>query len=168
MYPDDTFDLSITNQGIMFVSDPDKALAQIYRTTKPGGVCYITSWNQLGHKIIAMKVIKRLRGENGRWDTPPNFWKEEWNDPAHLTSKLEQFGFKECAAEIKLEYINYPAPEGFSFAVENLPKLYANWITLKEGEEEPWGKIWEEELLPYNTSEGVKIPMWANIARGKK
>jgi ubiquinone/menaquinone biosynthesis C-methylase UbiE len=151
----------------MMMPNPDKALAHLYRTTKPGGVCYISSWHRMGHLEIGMQVIKELRGEDGKWDFPPNLWKEEWNDPAYHKAKMEKAGFVDCGVKTILEHIIYPSIE---YAVEVVPQFYLPWITFKEGEEASWNKIWAAEIRRYSTltEDGVKIPMWANIAWGKK
>lgn len=48
--------------------------------------------------------------------------------------------------ETKLEYILYPGKEGLESGAEMVPKLYARLITLKDGEEEKWNRLWREEL----------------------
>jgi len=149
----------------MFFPDAEKALKQLYRVTKPNGTCYVTSWHRMEHhQDIALRIIKRLRGENGQFDTPLVFWNQKLNDPNYLVSELEKAGFNDCGAETKLEYIIYPGVQGLEFAKENLPKLYAKFIVFKEGEEEDWKKYWNEEMDQHYTSEGVKLKMWANIS----
>ena len=101
--------------GFMLFPQPEKAAKQLYRVTKPGGKCYITSWHRVGHTDIAIQVIKRLRGESGTYDIPLTFWKKEMEDPEYLVSELSNVGFKDCGAETKLRYIIYPGKEGINF-----------------------------------------------------
>ena len=47
-YEDDHFDISITNFGIFFYSDPEKGAREIHRTLKKGGTAFVTCWKETG------------------------------------------------------------------------------------------------------------------------
>jgi hypothetical protein len=163
------FDLSITVMGIMFVPDSGKAMEHLYRTTKQGGTCYITTWKTMQHKDIGERVIERLCGKNWKYSVPKNFWKPEWNDPNYLVSELERVGFKDCQVETSEEYIFYPGPEGVACAVGLFSMQYGSFIDLKEEEQEQWKQLWEEEIKQdCLTKDGIKIKMVAIIAWGNK
>lgn len=44
IFPDNTFDISVTNFGIFFYPDPIQGAKELYRTLKPDGVAYVTCW----------------------------------------------------------------------------------------------------------------------------
>ena len=156
--------------GVMFFPDPDKAFNHLFRITKPDGKCFITTWNQMEHLQIAERLVPRLRPDQAASEVSLKLWQIPWDDPEYLKAQLAKAGFRDYGVETKLEYIVYPGKDGFEFGAENLPKLYAKLIALKdEGEEEKWNRLWREELERENyTSEGVKLKMWANIAWGTK
>jgi ubiquinone/menaquinone biosynthesis C-methylase UbiE len=74
------FDLSITVIGVRFIPDSDKALNHLYRVTKPGGKCFITTWHRLEHFQIAEQLIRRLRPDQG----PLKLWQVPWDDLDYL------------------------------------------------------------------------------------
>ena len=152
----------------MIFSEPEKAAKHLYRVTKPAGKCYITSWKDVGHKDVAIRVIKRLRGPNGTYDIPLTLWKKEMSDPEYLVSELEKVGFKNCQGETLLRYCVYPGKEGLEFGSGNLPKFYEKFIDFKEGEEEKWLGIWAQELAKDYSDGAVRLKMWANIVWGTK
>ena len=154
----------------MFFPDADKALNHLFRVTKPGGKCFITTWYRLEHLEIAERLVRRLRPDQQASSTPLKFWQLPWDEPEYLKAQLSKSGFRDCGVQTRLEYILYPGKEGLDFGAENLPKLYAKLITLKdEAEEEKWNQLWREELERENYSNGdVRLKMWANIAWGTK
>jgi ubiquinone/menaquinone biosynthesis C-methylase UbiE len=46
-FPDNTFDVVITNQDYEFVNDAQKLMDEIFRVLKPGGVCFFGARNKL-------------------------------------------------------------------------------------------------------------------------
>jgi ubiquinone/menaquinone biosynthesis C-methylase UbiE len=71
----------------------EKAAKHLYRVAKPGGKCYITSWKDAGYKHIAIRVIKRLRREEGNYDIPLIFWKNHLADVEYLATDLQKVRF---------------------------------------------------------------------------
>jgi ubiquinone/menaquinone biosynthesis C-methylase UbiE len=154
--------------GFMFFPQPEKAAKHLYRVAKPGGKCYITSWKQVGYTDIAFRVIKALRGDQGTYDIPLVLWKKEMEDLDYLVSELTSAGFKDCTAENIVSYSVQPGMEGLKFMAASLPKHYEKFMKFKEGEEEKWLGIWEEEVAKEFSNGAVRIKMIANIASGTK
>jgi len=48
-YESDTFDAALCALGLMYVPDPDRAIAEMVRTVTPGGRVVITVWGQRKH-----------------------------------------------------------------------------------------------------------------------
>jgi ubiquinone/menaquinone biosynthesis C-methylase UbiE len=48
-YPDNTFTNSYTNLGFPFFSNGEKAAGHVYRTLRPGGTAFISTWKKLGY-----------------------------------------------------------------------------------------------------------------------
>jgi ubiquinone/menaquinone biosynthesis C-methylase UbiE len=154
----------MTAMALFVVPDVERAMNHLYRTTKPGGKCYITSWHKGEWKDIATGLVKQLRGEDA--DIDLTLWKQEWWDPQHLVSLLEKVGFGNCHVETTLQHMNYPGSEtGLVVAVATLSKMSAQVFKLKENEQERWKTLWEDALEGMH---GVKVKMWANIGWGTK
>jgi ubiquinone/menaquinone biosynthesis C-methylase UbiE len=168
-YPDNTFDLSITVMGIMIIPDTEKALAHIYRTTKPGGTCYITSWHRTQHMDIAIRTMEQIRRPGRPHDVMSSSTKRGWEDPHYVRAQLEKVGFKDCGEEIRPEISFIPGAEEISFSIELITKTYVEMIEFEEGEQERWTTLWEQELRRECVSEdGLTNKMWANIGWGTK
>ena len=167
-YPDATFDLTLTVMGIMFLSNPERGLEQLHRVSKPGGKCYFTTWHGMESIDMAKRVVKRLRGEDGNFDYPPQLWKAEMEDPKYLVSELERIGFNECGSETTETYLCYPGPNTIDVAMRFLPMLFQRFLNFKDNEKERWLQLWREEFKKYETEEGIKIKMWPNYVWGTK
>src|SRR5579859_413486 len=153
--------------GIMPLPNADKALSHLYRTLKPGGTCVITSWYRLQYHDLGLEILKRLRGEDAYYDIDASKWKAEWLDPQYLKTQMERAGFKDCRVETILEYSRY---ESLEYAAKVMPKVSGMLVKFKEGEEELWGKYWEESLRKYCLAgDGtVNMKMSANIGCSTK
>src|SRR5271156_3067149 len=154
--------------GIMFMPDAEKALKHLYRVTKPGGQCYITSWHRMEHKEMAARVLKKLRGEDVNVAQTFPMWPPQMEDPDYLPSALAKVGFKNTGGEVKPEHMVYRGKDGIRIGYEFIPKLYERMMTFKEGEQEKWNQLWNDELGKATSSDAMTIPVWAIIAWGTK
>ena len=156
--------------AIMYLPEPAKALAHLYRVTRPGGICFITTWHRTETRTIGEHVLRRLRGRHDAVDRPMHFWKREMEDPGYLISEMEKVGFRDCRAEQRLVYATYPCGlRGIDLAMELAPVLLSKYIDFKdEMERERYKELWREEFKQRETKEGLRIKMWANIVCGTK
>ncbi|KAF7856024.1 hypothetical protein EAF04_009980 [Stromatinia cepivora] len=77
-YPNNTFDVSITNFGISFFSDSIAGAKEIHRTLKPGGKAVITCWKEppffsllhAAQSIIKPHSPPLIRPQLERWSHP--------------------------------------------------------------------------------------------------
>lgn len=155
--------------GLMFLPNPSKGLEQLYRVSKPGAKCYITTWYRMETVEIGKRMIKRLRGEEGNFDFPVQLWKPEMEDPKFLVSEFEKVGFKECGSQIIETHVHYPAPNAVDIAMTFIPVIFQRYLKFKDEEEkERWSQLWREELKKFETEEGIKIKMWPIYVWGMK
>jgi len=148
--------------------DPEKALKHLYRVTKPGGQCYITSWHRMEHKEMAARILRRLRGESVNVAETFPLWTPQMEDPKYLPSALEKVGFKNTGGEVRPDKMVYRGQDVIRIGYEFLPRLYERMITLEDGEQEKWNQLWNEELEKAISSDTLTIPAWAIIAWGTK
>ncbi|KAJ9644183.1 hypothetical protein H2204_001534 [Knufia peltigerae] len=90
-FPDESFDLSITNFGIFFLPEPQKGADHIYRTLKPGGTAVVTTWKERRMMETVKQAQKLIRPDLKPLGAP---WEEEWSKEETLRSVLENAGFK--------------------------------------------------------------------------
>jgi ubiquinone/menaquinone biosynthesis C-methylase UbiE len=64
--PDSSFDVVISSECIEHVPDPKKALREIVRVLKPGGVIVVTTPNKFWYPILWLSVVTGIRNFSGR------------------------------------------------------------------------------------------------------
>ncbi len=62
---DDSFDLVCCWQALSWLKEPEKALQQLIRITKPGGVIYISSLFNIDHDVDVYSQVYDLTRESG-------------------------------------------------------------------------------------------------------
>ena len=100
-FPDNHFDLSITNFGIFFLPDPQRGADQIYRTLKPGGIAMVTTWKErrmMDTILKAQKAIAHTSTDAQKADGPglkmlDTPWAEPWSKENKLRDVLTGAGF---------------------------------------------------------------------------
>ncbi|KAI9647140.1 hypothetical protein NHQ30_003523 [Ciborinia camelliae] len=90
-YSNDKFDLSITNFGIFFFSDPIAGAREIYRTLKPGGKAAVTCWKEPPFYPLLHAVQSIIKPH-----TPPLIRPklDIWCIPDTMQTTLRSGGFK--------------------------------------------------------------------------
>ena len=107
-YPDDTFTHSYTNLGILFFTDPEKGAAQIYRTLKPRGTAFVTTWGKLGYLPTIQKAQKIVRPNDKPWRPPVD---EDWFTKDKLRNVLGKGGFDPNKIQIRTCRCSYRAED---------------------------------------------------------
>jgi SAM-dependent methyltransferase len=90
-FDSDTFDASVTNFGIFFLSDLLKGMKETHRTPKPGGVAVLTCWESLDYIYEIFAKIEKLV-KPAREITRPDFLLK-WKDGATMERLLKDAGF---------------------------------------------------------------------------
>ncbi|KAG9237740.1 S-adenosyl-L-methionine-dependent methyltransferase [Amylocarpus encephaloides] len=172
---DDTFTHVFTNFGIMAgPSSPDskgplRAVKEIYRVTRKGGVAVTTTWWKRGFDVAMEKTTGRVKpgekafsfGSNGEWETG-----------RYLMGMMEDAGFKREGMSVKCVKGAISA-RSLEELVEN--NMLFKDIAYKGYSEEELGQvrvILAEELQKLEvykkTDDGVEVEQWAWIGVGFK
>ncbi|KAL5044805.1 S-adenosyl-L-methionine-dependent methyltransferase [Aspergillus fruticulosus] len=103
-FSDNTFTHVYMNFGIFFLPDPVRGVEEIYRTLKPGGHVYISTWKDLGY-LDTLREAQRIihpdsanTGERGVFFSQP--YSEEWFTESKLRDTLIAGGFDVSRTEI--------------------------------------------------------------------
>jgi ubiquinone/menaquinone biosynthesis C-methylase UbiE len=89
---DDDFDYSFTNFGFLFFKDADKAAKHVYRTLKPGGSAYVTTWKSLPYVEAIQKAAVSVRPGYSEPVVPLN---PLWMNAAHVEDVFRRAGFED-------------------------------------------------------------------------
>lgn len=84
-YPDNSFDIVISQFGHMFAPRADKVVQEIHRVLKPGGLFAFASWppEHLMGRVFALVESYAIA------DTFAESSPEQWGDPHIITKRLE-------------------------------------------------------------------------------
>lgn len=64
--PDNSFDVVISSECIEHVPDPEKALREMVRVLKPGGLLVVTTPNKLWYPVLWLSMVTGIRKFAGR------------------------------------------------------------------------------------------------------
>ena len=102
-YPDNSFDLVCCWQTLSWLDDPEKALNELVRITKPGGIIFASSLFNLNHDVdIFAKLHDHTRPEaeiGYSYNTYSKKSVEKW-----LSGKAKSFSLHEFNPEIDFEF----------------------------------------------------------------
>jgi ubiquinone/menaquinone biosynthesis C-methylase UbiE len=90
--PDGAFDATVSSFGAIFADDPARAVAEMLRATRPGGVVALSTWLSDGAIGAAGRVLR------GAFPAPPGP-APRWDDPAWVRALLEAEGGRDVRAE---------------------------------------------------------------------
>src|SRR6266508_1729267 len=98
-FPDRSFDAVVCQFGIMFFPDKEKAVHEVFRVLKPGGVFLFNVWDKIEQNDlprVAHIVISKFFDDN-----PPNFYEIpfSFHDPSVIRSLLSTAGFRQIHSE---------------------------------------------------------------------
>jgi ubiquinone/menaquinone biosynthesis C-methylase UbiE len=134
-FPDETFTHSITNMGIMFFPDGAKGASEIYRTLKPGGTAFVTTWKSAGHLAVVHEAQKAVKPEAPLFRFPVG---DEWFEAAHLKKTLQDAGFKDVEMHEKtVYYASKTVEETCGYMLGMWQKMGPKWT---DEENEEFGK----------------------------
>jgi ubiquinone/menaquinone biosynthesis C-methylase UbiE len=154
-FPDDIFSHTYMAAAIFIVPDPVKAIAEIRRTLKPGGVALVTSFEKHGFLEIFQDAQRAVRPEFPVWKGP---LPEEWLTEGKLRSVVEQGGFEKDKVEIK-RYSSWMKGEEWTSPTTALfRELFTRAIT--EGWTDGARAEFEERLVRDLESQRVKETMY--------
>lgn len=164
-FPDDMFTHSYTNFGIFFVPDPEKAAGHIYRTLKPGGHAFVTSWSKLGYLPVLQGAQKAVRPDDTPWTVP---FAEEWFHEEKLRQVLESGGFEGLKIKIQKKTAFYRG-EDLDDLIELLKTSFSEHVTKgwSEEEREKWNQKLREKLTDKEKEE-ARVEMEAFVAVAEK
>ena len=97
--PDGTVDVVVCQFGLMFVPDQDRALAEMRRVLRPGGVLLLSTWNALAANPMTARLHALATAASP--GNPPDFMLVPFSlhDRAALARRLEGAGFGGVLAE---------------------------------------------------------------------
>ncbi|KAJ0417372.1 S-adenosyl-L-methionine-dependent methyltransferase [Aspergillus carlsbadensis] len=92
-FADNTFTHSYMNFGIFFLPDAARGAAEIYRTLKPGGAAFISTWQSLGYLDLLRASQRIVRPQDSEEELFRPMYSEVWFTEEKLRGTLVAGGF---------------------------------------------------------------------------
>ncbi|WP_372790331.1 class I SAM-dependent methyltransferase [Paraconexibacter sp.] len=120
--PDDTFDVTLSVFGVIFVPDATAAVSEAVRVTRPGGRIVITSWVPEGAIAGAGQIVRRALTERMPADERASTTEPvAWGDPAFLREAFERHGASVTVTEELLPFTDASPATWFDEQAEHHP-----------------------------------------------
>lgn len=162
-FDDNVFSHSFTNFGLMFFKDPATGASEIYRTLKPGGVAYITTWADIGNVESIRKTEDAIREGEPEFKFPIP---KEWESAAHAEKVMRDAGFEQVSSYQQESMMRADSPEQLG---ENLKSgmgpLIGKWSEEEKAKFVPtFAEILQKDDHFFTTDSGqAALRMLANI-----
>lgn len=115
---DDAADVTLSAFAVIFSEDPEAAIAEMARATRPGGTIALTTWRAAGPLCsIGETLRRRLPVE----DDPDH---RRWGDDDWLRALLDGAGLVDIEIAEKTVEFDAPSPEGF---LQELEEHHPGW-----------------------------------------
>jgi ubiquinone/menaquinone biosynthesis C-methylase UbiE len=165
----DNFDAVICNFGVFHFGEPEKAFAEAFRVTRPGGRYSWSQWlgpDQSAFFSVVFKAV--MQNANMNVGLPPAPSPFRFSDPALAIAAMREAGFDEIAVDDVPILLHAPA-EGF---MDFFRKFSVRVMMIIERQEpEVQRKIVaaiENGLKPYARGEQLVLPAPAMVVSGRK
>ncbi len=116
-YPEASFDKSLSLLAIQFVPDPPRAVAEMHRVTRPGGMVAVCSWNSPGGLETSTIFRKAATALDPSAEIPrsSNFQRKEGTIPALLVES----GLREAEETVLT----------FQMKFDSFDELWSHWLS---------------------------------------
>lgn len=165
----ETFDRVISNFGLSFFQEPQKALAEMNRVLKKGGKLTLSTWTVQKRCLvlgIMDSVLKNCFPSLGESKAPSIF---DFGTEALLKKALEEAGFDDVRIITELQSARYKKAEDYwNKLYKTGPELRAALSTLKPEQVEYIKVRVVEEVEKYRKGDKIILPSEALIATAIK
>ena len=163
-FADETFDLTICSLGLMYCPDPEKALCEMHRVTKPGGRIVCAVWGprrECGWAEIFPIADARVKSE-----VCPMFFR--LGEAGALARAISEAGYRAVAAEIVETRLVYGDPkEACAAAFLGGPVALA-YSRFNEEEKEAAHSEYLDSIQCFRVGDAFRVPGVFVIAAGEK
>ena len=119
--PDAAFDVAVSIFGVIFVSDPPRAFAELMRVLRPGGRALVSAWLPEGAIHTAVGISMRAVAAATGGSSPPRFG---WDDPERIRELAAAHGASAGFEDAEISF-NAASAEEFVAADEEHPMRVA-------------------------------------------
>lgn len=106
---DESFDCVVSQFGMMFFQDREKAIAEMFRVLKPGGALAIAVWNSVEHNPAYGDIISVLEEQVSSAAADALRLPYSLGNSDEVTADLKSSGFSDIRVDTKVEHARFPS-----------------------------------------------------------
>ena len=106
---DESFDCVVSQFGMMFFEDREKAAKEMFRALRPGGSLAVAVWRSVDHNPAYADIIQVLDENVGTAAADALRLPYSLGDPGEVMAALERGGFGGITVEAKTEMAKFPS-----------------------------------------------------------
>ncbi len=162
------FDVALCAQTLQFLEDRPRGLAEMYRILKPGGRVVVSLWCDLRESpyfhVLVQAVTKHIGAETAA-GLRAAFG---LSDSEAIRALLTGAGFNNMQLTVKELDLELPKPRDFVPRHVSATPMSTGFHTASEEARQAVVDDVSEQLAPYETDQGIRVPFRTHLAMGVK
>lgn len=164
---DAEMDVVLCQQGLQFVADQPRAVAEMNRVLRPGGRVGIASWTRLADNPFGRAQFDALV-RVGWGDIAPVIHTPFSMTVERLAQLVTDAGFEQVAGRRQQLVSVWPDLARHARGFASGPPLGQRFLSVSPAEQDAFVEAFVAELEPYRSGEGFAVPMTAALVTARR
>jgi SAM-dependent methyltransferase len=160
------FDVALCAQTLQFLEDRPRAIAEMYRVLKPGGRVAVSLWCDIRESPYFNELAQAVTNHIGAETAAGLRAAFSFSDSETIHALLTGAGLKNVKATVRQLDIELPKPRDFVLRHVSATPMSAGFHAASEDARQAVIHDVSEQLAPYETDQGVRVPFRMHLVMG--